>query len=87
MKKKKISKRQRQPSTKEIPDWVLDDPPVPNKPLTKEDLDELAAGVETSIRDTPAWKVLVSRVGEKEAARILRVSLFAKLAIQPEPNN
>jgi hypothetical protein len=87
MKKKKISKRQRQPSTAEIPDWVLNDSPLSNKPLTKQDLDELAAGVESGIRDTPAWKVLVSRVGEKEAARILRVSLFAKLAIQPDPNN
>jgi hypothetical protein len=87
MKKKKISKHQRQPSTEEIPDWVLNDSPLSNKPLTKQDLDELAAGVESGIRDTPAWKVLVSRVGEKEAARILRVSLFAKLAIQPDPNN
>jgi hypothetical protein len=87
MKKKKTSKRQRQPSTEEIPDWLLDDSLVANKPLAKQDLDEIAAGVESGIRDTPAWKVLVSRVGEKEAARILKVSLFAKLAIQPDPNN
>ena len=87
MKKKKTSKHQRQASTPEIPDWVLDDSPVPNKPLTKQDLDELAAGVETGIRDTPAWKQLVRRVGEKEAARILKVSLFAKLGIQSDPNN
>jgi len=87
MKKRKVSKRQRQPSTEELPDWVLNDSPVSNKPLTKQDLDELAAGVQSGIRDTPAWKVLVRRVGEKEAARILRVSLFAKLSIQPDPNN
>jgi hypothetical protein len=87
MNKKQTSKRQREATTPEIPDWVLDDSPVPNKPLTKQDLDEVAAGVETGIRDTPAWKQLVRRVGEKEAARILRVSLFAKLAIQPDPNN
>jgi hypothetical protein len=87
MKKKTTTKLQRKASTEEIPDWVLNDSPVPNKPLTKQDLDELAAGVESGIRDTPAWKVLVSRVGGKEAARILRVSLFAKLAIQPDPNN
>ena len=87
MKKKKTPKRQRQPSTEEIPDWVLNDSPMSNKPLTKQNLDEIAAGVESGIRDTPAWKVLVSRVGEKEAARILKLSLFAKLAIQPDPNN
>ena len=87
MKKKQTSKRQREASTPEIPDWVLDDSPVPNKPLTKQDLDELAAGVETGIRDTPAGKQLVRRVGKKEATRILKVSLFAKLAIQPDPNN
>jgi hypothetical protein len=87
MKKKKTSKRQRKASTEEIPDWVLNDSPVSNKPLSKQDLDELAAGVETGIRDTPAWKQLVRRVGEKEAARILRVSLFAKIATQPDPNN
>ena len=87
MKKKRISKCQRQPSTEEIPDWVLNDSPVPDKPLTKRDLDEMAAGVESGIRDTPAWKQLVRRVGEKEAARILKVSLFANLANHPEPNN
>jgi hypothetical protein len=87
MKKKKTSKRQRQSSTPEIPDWVLNDSPVSNKPLTTQDLAEIATGVETGIRDTPAWKQLVRRVGEKEAARILKVSLFAKLAIQPDPNN
>ena len=87
MKKKTTTKLERKASTEEIPDWVLDDSSVPNKPLTKQDLDELAAGVETGIRDTPAWKQLVRRVGEKEAARILRVSLFTKLAIHPEPNN
>lgn len=87
MKKKDTSKRQWQASTPEIADWVLDDSPVPSKPLMKQDLDGIAAGVEPGIRDTPAWKVLVSRVGKKEAARILRVSLFAKLAVQPDPNN
>ena len=87
MKKKKVSKRKRQASTPEIPDWVLHDPPVSTKPCRKEDLDELAAGVESGIRDTPAWKQLVGRVGEKEAARILKVALFSQVGIQPEPNN
>lgn len=84
---KKVSKRKRQARTPEIPDWVLHDPPVSTKPLKKQDLDELAAGVESGIRDTPAWKHLVRRVGEKEAARILKVALFSQVAIQPEPDN
>jgi hypothetical protein len=62
MKKKKTSKRQRQNSAPQIPDWLLDDSPVPNKPLRKEDLDVLAAGVASGIQDTPAWKQLVRRV-------------------------
>jgi hypothetical protein len=87
MKKKKTQKRKMPPRASKMPDWVLDDPPVPTKPLKKQDLDELAAGVESGIRDTPAWKYLVRRVGEKEAARILKVALFSQVAIQPEPNN
>ena len=87
MKKRKTSKRQQQATTAEIPDWVLDDSPVPNKPLTKKDLDELVVGVASGIRDTAAWKDLVSRVGEKEAARILKVSLFAQIGVQRDPTN
>jgi hypothetical protein len=71
MKKKKTPKRRTPTSTTKVPDWVLDDSHAPNKPLRKQDLDELAAGVESGIRDTPAWKDLVRRFGKKEAARIL----------------
>jgi hypothetical protein len=87
MKKKRASRRSRQASTPQIPDWVLDDPPVPTKPFRKEDLDELAAGVESGIRDTPAWKDLVRRVGKRKAARVLKAALFSQVAIKPEPNN
>jgi hypothetical protein len=87
MKKKKTVKRKTPASASEVPDWVWDDPPAPSKPLTKQDLDVLTAGVESGIRDTPAWKDLVRRVGKKEAARILKVSLFSRVAIRPEPNN
>jgi len=86
MKKKKTAKRKTRAAASKVPDWLLDDPP-PTQPLKKQDLDELAAGVESGIRDTPAWKHLVRRVGEKEAARILKVALFSQVAIQPEPNN
>ena len=87
MKKKKAAEHKNLPSASKVPDWVLDDPAVPKKPLSKQDLDELAAGVESGIRDTAAWKTLVRRVGEKEAARILKVALFRQFAIQSEPNN
>jgi hypothetical protein len=87
MKKKRISKRKRRAITSEIPDWLLDDSPIPTKPLTKQDLDGMVAGVECSIRDTPAWKDLVRRVGEKEAARILKLALFSRHAIQSDPTN
>ncbi|HWW02824.1 MAG TPA: hypothetical protein VNZ64_24205 [Candidatus Acidoferrum sp.] len=87
MKKKKTAKRKTPAGASKVPDWVLDDSPAPNKPVTKPDLDELAAGVEAGIRDTPAWKQLVRRVGAKEAARILKVAVFSRHAIRPEPNN
>jgi hypothetical protein len=41
MKKKKTSKRKAPAKTFKVPDWALDDAPIPNKPLTKQDLDEL----------------------------------------------
>ena len=87
MKKKKAAKRKTPASTTRVPDWVLDDSPGRKEPLRKQDLDELAAGVESGIRDTPAWKDLVRRFGKKEAARILKVSLFAKIGVHSEPNN
>ena len=87
MKKKKTPKRKRPASESKVPDWVLDDPPVPKQPLSKQDLDELAAGVESGIRDTAAWKELVRRVGHKEGVQILKARLFAKHGIQSDPNN
>jgi hypothetical protein len=87
MKKKKTAKRKTSATASEVPDWVLDDPLVPTHPLRKEDLDELAAGAESGIRDTPAWKELVRRVGKRKAARVLKAALFSQVAIRPEPNN
>jgi len=87
MKKKKTAKRKSPAGASKMPGWVLDDPSVPNRPLNKQDLDELAAGVESGIRDTPAWKDLVRRVGKKESVRILKARLFAKHGVQADPNN
>jgi hypothetical protein len=87
MKKKQTAKRKIPASESKLPDWVLSDPPVPKQPLSKQDLDELTAGVKSGIRDTAAWKKLVRRVGKKEAGSILKLALFRQFAIQPEPNN
>ena len=87
MKKKKTAKRKRPAGASKVPDWVLDDPAVLKKPLGKQDLDELATGVESGIRDTPAWKSLLRRVGHKEAVLVLKARLFAKHGVQSDPNN
>lgn len=53
-------------------------------PLTRQRLDEVAAGTEKSIRDTPAWKDMVRRMRLKEARRTLRLGLLG--ARLPESN-
>jgi hypothetical protein len=53
---------------------------VPHKTkayLTKQWLDEVAAGTEKGIRDTYAWKAAVQRLGLKEARRRLRLGCLA----------
>jgi hypothetical protein len=54
--------------------------PVPHKTkayVTKQWLDEVAAGTEKGIRDTFAWKDSVKRLGLKETRRRLRLGLLA----------
>jgi hypothetical protein len=87
MRKKKAAKPKSSTIETKVPDWVLDHPPVPKKPLTKQGLNELAAGVESGIRDTQAWKALVRRVGRKEVVRLLKARLFARHGVHSDPNN
>ena len=57
------------------PSWVSDSSPGRDIPYTREELDLLVKGVMEGIRDTPAWKELVHRVGEGEAEQVLRARL------------
>lgn len=52
-------------------------PPVARKDwsyLTQQWLDKVAAGTEEGIRDTPAWKEAVRRLGLKEVRRRVRMA-------------
>lgn len=65
-------------------------PPVSRKAhdyLTKQWLDEVAAGTEKGIRDTHAWKDLVRREGLQEARRILRMGLVGWQIADDQPQN
>jgi hypothetical protein len=64
--------------------------PLPRKTrayLTKQWLDEVAAGTEKGIRDTYAWKDAVKRLGLKEARKRLRLSLLANQIADDNPQN
>jgi len=55
--------------------------------VTRQWLDEVAAGTEKSIRDTPAWKAAVQQLGLKEARRRLRLGCLASQLPGPNPSN
>ena len=59
-----------------IPAWIKDDVPDRSTPYTEEELDLLVEDTLESIRDTAAWKKLVSQVGKEEARRVLRSRLI-----------
>jgi hypothetical protein len=55
--------------------------------VTKQWLDEVAAGTEKSIHDTPAWKDAVKRLGLKEVRRRLRLGCLASQYPELSPLN
>jgi len=55
--------------------------------LTKQWLDDVAAGTEKSIRDTPAWKDAVHRLGLKEVRRRLRLGCLTSQYPDANPLN
>ena len=61
--------------------------PKPFGPVTTQWLDEVAAGTEKSIRDTPAWKEAVGSLGLKEARRRLRLHCLASQLPAAAPDN
>jgi len=55
--------------------------------LTRRWLDEVAAGTEQSIRDTPAWNKAVKHLGLKEARRRLRLGCLTSQCPEANPLN
>jgi hypothetical protein len=65
-------------------------PPASPKSLghvTSKWLDEVSAGTEASIRDTPAWKEAVRRLGLPEVRRRLRLGCLASQFPAGSPEN
>ena len=54
---------------------------------TREELDEIVAGTEKSIRDTHAWQDMMRRVGLREARRILKLGLLSSQLPASNPKN
>jgi hypothetical protein len=77
-----------------LPDWLSEEDLKPLPPLEEEDVDvneldpdDMSVNIEKGIRDLPVWKDLVSRVGLKEARRILRRGLIVQRNIYGNPKN
>ena len=61
MKRKRQARSKPAKKEAQVPDWVLDEAPKRRKPYTKAEIDELTAGVQAGIEDTPVWKDYVRR--------------------------
>jgi hypothetical protein len=62
-------------------------PPNPHSKFSKRWLDEVAAGTEKGIHDTPAWKAAIKRLGLKEARRRLRIGCLVSQLPDRNPMN
>lgn len=71
MKKKNYKPEIPHSDEENVPSWI-DDSNDRTTPYTDEELDLFTEGFKEGMSDTPAWKELVRRVGEKEALRIVR---------------
>jgi len=81
-------RNQSPPQAPEAPPGVEPHSPTKSKAcLTKQWLDAVAAGTEKSIRDTPAWKDAVQRLGLKEVRRRLRLSCLTSQYPDANPLN
>jgi hypothetical protein len=87
VKKKNRKVAKSMPDESKLPDWLEGEPSGPAKPYTKEQQEELAAGIEKGIRDTPVWKDMVRRVGLKEARRILKLGILSNQLPDGNPQN
>ena len=88
MNRKSRPRNQPQPLKAEVPANVGPNHPGKAKSyLTRQWLDEVAAGTEKGLRDTYAWKAAVQRLGLKEARRRLRLSCLASQCLEGNPQN
>jgi hypothetical protein len=88
VKKKNRKVAKSMPDESKLPDWLSDHPPVASRHCyTSEELDEVTAGTEKSIRDTHAWQDMVRRVGLKEARRILKLGILSNQLLDGNPQN
>jgi hypothetical protein len=71
----------------QVPDGHENKPVVPFRPCSKENLDELAADIETGIRDLPVWKDHVRRLGLKRTRQILWRGILIRLLTDGKPQN
>jgi hypothetical protein len=88
MNRKQRSRNQPAQKISAVP--VVVEQPRPRKTrayLTKQWLNQVAAGTEKGIRDTYAWKDAVKRLGLKEARKRLRLSLLANQIAADNPQN
>jgi hypothetical protein len=88
MNRKQQSRNQPAPKKSAMPAGI--EKPAPRKTrayITKQWLDEVAAGTEKSINDTYAWKDAVKRLGLKEVRRRLRLGCLASQLPGGSPQN
>jgi len=88
VKRKQRQRNRSAPTKSEVPANVQQY--VPRKArtcLSKQWLDQVAAGTEKGIRDTYAWKDAVQRLGLKEARRRLRLGLLTTRCPDANPLN
>lgn len=79
-------KRSEAKGTKE-PGRLTEDTGSRPRALSNQELDFLASNIKKGIRDTPAWKDLVRRVGKAKAERILKVGLYRQHGIRGNADN
>ena len=88
MKKKGRKAAKSMPDGSKLPNMLSDDPPAASRHrYTSEELDEVTAGTEKSIRDTHAWQDMVRRVGLQEARKILKLGILGNQTPDGNPQN
>jgi hypothetical protein len=84
------SRKRIQPAPKDsdVPEGLREPPPGRRKAHpSKQWLDQVSAGTEKGIRDTPAWKEAVRHLGLKEARTRLRLGLLTSQIPDRNPLN